>query len=392
MIVNIEEKWGILLKNKNIETIKENYDKLKKENVNTIQNNLIKIQDIINNSDNSKKFFTQIFDMEPEYSWVARLRYACILAKENANCLEKTINKFKKQNKAITELKEVKQKIDSFIGDLSSQSTLNKMIFSFFIKNIEKIKDKNFKTEIEIQNENIKNFLEIMKSLIDDNMETIQKYIQENNPDNTLESDKNLNTEEIIKKSNTVDMKYKKDIKLYMDEFGFKTFEILIIKKRKKYIGNIIVIALGIIEFCAGAALLAYSANPYIFKLARYLIREGIKDIVKGVKACIEGEEINLKYYAIEKGISLACFAIELVIGKVPDNIGNTFKEKLVNVVKSECINLTKNYANRYIANKIVKNLINKMSGKIKYWLINPLMEMMKLMERILINIYNMIL
>ena len=53
---NIEEKWGILLKNKNIEKIKENYDKLKKENVNTIQNNLIKIQDIINNSDNSKNF------------------------------------------------------------------------------------------------------------------------------------------------------------------------------------------------------------------------------------------------------------------------------------------------------------------------------------------------
>ncbi len=75
-----------------------------------------------------------------------------------------------------------------------------------------------------------------------------------------------------------------------MDEFGFDTFEILIIKKNKNYIGNIVIIALGVLELCAGAALLAYSANPYIFKLASFLIRAGIKDIVEGVKACIEGE------------------------------------------------------------------------------------------------------
>ena len=65
------------------------------------------------------------------------------------------------------------------------------------------------------------------------------------------------------------------------------------------------IIALGALELFARDALLAYSANPYIFKQARFLIRERIKDIFLGVKAFIEGEEINLKYYAIEKGINL---------------------------------------------------------------------------------------
>ena len=61
-------------------------------------------------------------------------------------------------------------------------------------------------------------------------------------------------------------------------------------------------------------ALLAYSTNPKIFQIPRYFIREGIKDLIKGVKACIDGEEINLKNYAIEKGISLVGFALELVV------------------------------------------------------------------------------
>ena len=372
----IEEKWGILLKDKKIDNIINNYNKLKKEDNQKIENNLIKIKDIVNNSDNSKNFYTRIFEMEPEYSWVARTRYALILAKEKVWWFTKIIkDKFKNQNKAIEELTIVKKKIDIFIGDLSSQSTLNKMVFSFFMKNIDKIKDKNFKTEIEIQNENRKNFLEIIKNLIDENIETIQKYIQENNSKNILETDKMLSIEQIIKKTNTINFNFKKDIQLYMDEFGFNTFEILIIKKKKNYIGNLIIIALGVLELCAGAALLAYSANPYIFKVARYLIREGIKDIVEGVKACIEGEEINLKCYAIKKGISLACFAIELVIGKVPEKLGETFKDKLINVVKGECITLAKNYGNRYLANKIIKKLINKMSDNIKQWLITPLIE-----------------
>ena len=375
---SIEEKWGILLKDKKIENIEKNYMELKSVKVHQIENNLIKIKDIINNSDNSKNFYTKIFEMEPEYSWVAKIKYSSILAKEKVWWLNKLKNKFANQIQAIKEFQSVKNNIDIFIGDLSSQSTLNKMVFSFFVKNIEKIKDNNFKTEIEIQNENRKNFLEVLKTLIDENIETIQKYIDENSPKNSLETDKILTIEDIIKKTNTINIEFKKDIKLYMDEFGFNTFEILIIKKNKHYIGNIVIIALGVLEICAGAALLAYSANPYIFKLASFLIREGIKDIAKGVKACIEGEEINLKYYAIEKGISIACFAIELVVGKVPDKVAGTFKDKLVNVVKTECISLAKNYGNRYVANKIVKKLINKMSEKIKYFLISPIMDVIK--------------
>ena len=56
---------------------------------------------------------------------------------------------------------------------------------------------------------------------------------------------------------------------MYMNEFGFNNFEILIIKKTKKYIGNIVVITLGLLEFYAGVVLLKFSANPLIFILCK---------------------------------------------------------------------------------------------------------------------------
>ena len=84
---------------------------------------------------------------------------------------------------------------------------------------------------------------------------------------------------------------------MYMNEFGFNNFEMLIIKKTKKYI---VVITLGLLEFCAGVVLLKFSANPLIFILARYLIRAGIKDVIKRVKATTECEEIDLQTFGIE--------------------------------------------------------------------------------------------
>jgi hypothetical protein len=302
--------------------IGKNYDNLKNENIKEIQNNLIKIKYIINNSDNLKTFDTKIFKLEPDYSWAARIKYSCILAKEKVG---KIFNIYSNQKKSIEELNTVKNIIDTFIGDLSSQSTLNKLTFSFFKKNMELIKDENFKTEIELQNENRKNFLEIIKKLIDENIETIQKFIDEDNKENTLELDKILIIEEIIKKYNTIDINYKKDIKIYMGEFGFTSFEVLTIKKTKKYIGNILIITLGILEFCAGTALLYYSSNPKNFQLARFLIREGIKDVITGVKATINGEEISLKSYALE-----------YFTGNV-SNIDQNFRNKLLSVVKGEC-------------------------------------------------------
>ena len=185
----------------------------------------------MNYSDDSNTFYREIFEKEPDYSWAALIKYSCILAKEKINW--SILRKFKTKEKAIEKFKIVKNKINIFIEDLSSQSTLNKLTFSFFIKNKDKIKNKNFKTEIEIQNEKRKTFLEIIKSLIDDNIEIIQKFINENNSENTLETDKMISIEDIINKSNEIDIKFEKDIKIYMNEFGFNYFEILIIKRQK---------------------------------------------------------------------------------------------------------------------------------------------------------------
>ncbi len=110
---------------------------------------------------------------------------------------------------------------------------------------------------------------------------------------------------------------------MYMNEFGFNNFEMLIIKKTKKYI---VVITLGLLEFCAGVVLLKFSANPLIFILARYLIRTGIKDVIKRVKATTECEEIDLQTFGIEKSVSITFFAINLVIEKKTP-IEDTFKK-----------------------------------------------------------------
>jgi hypothetical protein len=118
---------------------------------------------------------------------------------------------------------------ESFMNDLSAQSTLNKLVFSLFVMNQEKIKDENFKTKIELQNENKKNFLEVLKSLIDKNIETVEKYIGQykNNTDDVIETQDFLTIEKNVYDAEKVDNKYKDDIEVYMSEFGLEKFEIL---------------------------------------------------------------------------------------------------------------------------------------------------------------------
>ena len=53
--------------------------------------------------------------MEPEYSWVAKIKYSSILAKEKVWWLNKLKNKFANQIQAIKEFQSVKNNIDIFI-------------------------------------------------------------------------------------------------------------------------------------------------------------------------------------------------------------------------------------------------------------------------------------
>ncbi len=163
---------------------------------------------------------------------------------------------------------------------------------------------------------------------------------------------------------------------MYMNEFGFNNFEMLIIKKTKKYI---VVITLGLLEFCAGVVLLKFSANPLIFILARYLIRAGIKDVIKRVKATTECEEIDLQTFGIEKSVSITFYAINLVIGKEITLIEDRFKNKLLSIIKEECFSLVINYGNRFIANKLLKNIISQLTEKIKENLMDNVMNIIEL-------------
>lgn len=121
----IEEKLGISLKEKDIKTIRNNYKRLINEDNKEIKNNLIKIQEIVNYS----KSDTSIFELEPEYNWCARMVYTCNLAKN------KVIDgDLYKQKETINQFNKVKKILDeTFINDLSTQASLDKLVFSLFI-------------------------------------------------------------------------------------------------------------------------------------------------------------------------------------------------------------------------------------------------------------------
>ena len=214
------------------------------------------------------------------------------------------------------QFEKVKQILDeSFLSDLSAQSSLNKLVFSLFVMNQEKTKDENFKTKIELQNESKKNFLEVLKCLIDKNIETVEKYISEykKRPDDVIQTQDFLKIEKIVYDSEKVDNKYKEDIEIYMYEFGLETVEILVIRKEFHILSNLIVFAIGILEICAGTALFCLSKNPKVLQFAKFLIKEGVNDVIKSVKATLKGEEIDLKKYAIEKAMNLVSFFFNFI-------------------------------------------------------------------------------
>jgi superfamily II DNA/RNA helicase len=128
---NIEEQWGIIIKSKDINTIKEKYKRLKKEDNKEIKNKLISIKKMCNYSEIDRT----IFELEPKYSWNARVRLACCLAKKNVpknsdlSDKEEAIDHFEMAKKIIN---------DDFLEDLSIQSVLNDMVFSSYALNREK--------------------------------------------------------------------------------------------------------------------------------------------------------------------------------------------------------------------------------------------------------------
>ena len=277
--------------------------------------------------------------------------------------------------KAIEEYKNIKKIIDNFIADLSSQSSLNKIVFSFFVKNQKLIEKKDFKTKIEMQNEIRKNFLEILKSLIDKNIETIQKYIDnhEKNPDDTLEKDKKLYIEDIIEKADKIKNNFENinDITIYMNEFGFEYFEILSIKKDIKFLSNFIVFALGVMEFCAGTIILFHAKSPRLIKLAKFLIKEGINDIVQSIKATIKGEEINLVEWGIKKAGKIVSFTLELITCVDSEEISGSFKDNILGIVKEEGTKLIKTYVTSQATDKLINKLSDLFTEKITCYLNN---------------------
>ena len=356
---DIEERWGIILKSKDIPEIKDKYEKFKKDDIKNIKNYLIRIKKICKYSERD----TNIFELEPEYSWNARIVYACSLAKDkvpkNGDLGDK--------NEAIKQLEIAKKIIDDyFLQDLSALTVLNNIIFSRFAQNIEKMKNESFKTKIELQNEQRKNFLEAIKSLIDENKNTIEKFVREYKKDDVIEKKENLTVIDIINKSNKIDPNYKEDIQIYMEEFGFERFEILVINKRFHLINNIIVFALGILEICVGTALIFACKHPKALKFAKFLIRDGIENVVESLKNTIQGKEMDLKEFAKKKAVKLLYFTLELITGVGEKSGEYDFKTIMFQEITRKCKEELINYGSTKAAEGLIKLINENLSKGIK--------------------------
>ena len=60
-------------------------------------------------------------------------------------------------------------------------------------------------------------------------------------------------------------------------------------------------------------------------------------------------------------------------------NNTNRFKNKLLSIIKEECFSLVINYGNRFIANKLLKNIISQLTEKIKENLMDNVMNIIEL-------------
>jgi len=194
----------------------------------------------------------------------------------------------------------------------------------------------------------------------------LNKFIREYKKDDVIEKKENLTVKEIINISNKIDKSYIEDIQIYMEEFGFERFEILVINKRPCLINNIIVFALGILEICVGTALIFSIKHPKVLKFAKFLIRDGIENVVESIKSTIQGEEIDLKDFAKKKAVKLLYFTIELMtgVGEKPEEYD--FKTIMFQEITKKCKEELINYGSAKAAEGLIKLINEHLSKKIK--------------------------
>lgn len=166
----------------------------------------------------------------------------------------------------------------------------------------------------------------------------MQKYIDEyeKRPDDNIENEKFLSIADIINDSENISTIYEEDIEIYMDEFGFKKFKILAIRKEFHLLSNFIVFAIGMCEVFFGTTLAFMSKNPKVLQLAKYLIKEGVNNIIQSVKSTLKGEEINLLNFAKQKAVKTLAFYLSLITSGDQGNLKYQLLKMLGNKVKEQ--------------------------------------------------------
>ena len=356
-----EYDWGKIIDSKDsLEKKKEMLKELKNRtlSIENINNPLIKIKYFIQNINKFNEDDKNLFEKEKFYSWSLKMEYAAYLAmtktkpgeNENENSIELIINYYE----------EVIETLNSFQIDIQNQTILFLFIYKTLADN--KNVDENTKTKIVTQNERKKKILQAIIDICKENIETLKKFRVEKSETSYIETSENLSIEMICEKNLELDLEQNndeiKDLECFIKEFGIEKFEILKIVNKPNYWKNYIVLAVGVIEVTVAAVILVKAGSEHKCRqVAIFLIKQGFKDIVESFQKAMEGKEINLKEWGLNKASEYAKGILSIAVGDfVGIGTGSTLS------IQNEIIKVTGSYAIQKSA-EIIQNYLTKEGG-----------------------------
>ena len=374
-----EYHWGKILDSKDCMEKKEKMlEDLKKRSLSeeSICNPLIKIKYFIQNIDKFDESNKDIFKEENFYSWPLKMEYATYLAKKR---FKDDKDKDQKENENIKKTKEFYEEVIENIKDFQIDIQNQTILFLFIFQTLEKNKnsDNNEKKRIEAQNERKKNILKAIIDIIKQNIETLTKFQNEKSEVSYIETSENLTIPKICELNLHLDLEKNKDeikdLKYFIKEFGIEKVESIRIVNKPNFWKNYLVLAVGVIEVTIGTIMLVKAGtNKKCRQLAFFLIKQGFNDIIESFQKAMEGKEINLEEWGLNK-------ASEYAIGVLSIATGNCIGMDNSLSFKNEIIEVTGKYAIQKIAefskNQLVKEGGNKIQKLCSEYITKPMIE-----------------
>ena len=395
--------WGKLL-NSDL-SFEEKQKKLEKltSNEKIIISPLMKIKYFLdlNNIEHFKKEDEKIFEQEKYYSWPLKMKYASKLAQE------------KKLELAKEYYEEVIDILQDFQCDIQNQTVVHLLIFKGLTKN-EKVDLKKQKTRIFLQNERKKKYLQAIIDIIYENIKIIENYdAMEEKEIGYIEGAEEKTIKDICKKIELDEEKNKdeiNDLTVFSLEFGVEKFEMLRIVTKPNFWKNYLVLGVGVVEvaLCGVLCVAAFfTGEKKLVDLGIFLVKQGFNDIIQSFQAALDGKEINLKKWGIQKFVDYTKGIIKIAIGgssfsSIGEHFASAIKNEIIEVTKSYAIQKTtefaynkllvdegskiQEYCSIYIGKPILNRIMKKCSDKTRFFVMDLVNENDKLFKRYLVK------